>query len=351
MKKILTFILTVVLATSLWSITVLAVSPSYDGEVSGIITSDELGQISGSVDGAFDLTITGDFTSDFFDQKATFDAEISGDIVGTITGGLYCNNGLDSLYGVIDLGAGYTGDPVRIVGCFLQSGTEGDFEGKIITGAEPAPVTSLTIQSEDTVTAGSSIQMTAVTEPDEDYEVLWSVYVDDADKGTIGQDGVLHALKSGSITVIANTLDPSLATATKTITAVDPVTEVEADIDPVYTVVIPATVDFGKLQKDTGVQSQAFCVETQDVLLEDGYQIQVGVNSDFQMKDKGGTGANTLDYSLYNGASAQITSGGTYAAFDASRAEDGEIRVDTAAISVAGEYKGNMIFNIAYAQK
>ena len=316
--------------------------PLYNGDVHGVITSDNTGHITGSVTGTYKLTIDGQMTSPFVGQKATFNATISGDINGTITGGLICNNGYDSLYGVI-IGTGAT-EPVRIEGGFVQSGITGDFLGSIVTGEPPAAVTSLSIQSgEATMAVGGSLQMTAATAPVGPYDVLWAVWVDDADKAWIDQAGVLHALKAGTVTVIANTLDPSLATATSVITIEEPETEVTAAIDPTYTIVIPAAVDFGTLLKNSGVETRPFNVTAQNVLLEEGGKIRIGVSSTFKML----SGARELAYLLYN-HSAVVGDGGQFALFTGNDTESGSVKVDTALISNAGRYSGNMIFVIAY---
>lgn len=341
MKKALSMILVIALVLGLSAVTALA--DTYSGEVSGIITNDETGKITGSVTGTYNLTITGQING-FTGHYASFTGEVSGAFSGTITSGLYCKNGYDSMYAVIEIEG--TGDIVYILGGFPQSGTPGDFAGRV-TSTAPAAVSSLTIESPDTtMQAGSTMQMTAVTDPAGTYEVLWAVWMSGADAkdyAWIDEAGLLHALKAGTVTVIANTLDPALATAIKTITITDPETDVTAAVDPTYTIVIPSAVDFGTLQKDTGIQTKAFPVEAKDVTLESGKSIMVAVDSDFEMN-----GPAALAYTLYNSAPALIIDEGPFTTFSGGRIETGEVRVDTAGITKAGNYSGTMTFKISY---
>ena len=98
MKKLLVMIMVIALVMSVGMFTAVAAEPPpYNGNVAGIITSDDTGVITGSVSGDYDLTLTGQFTSQN-GQYATFNATVSGDIDGTITGGLSLVNGMDTIY-------------------------------------------------------------------------------------------------------------------------------------------------------------------------------------------------------------------------------------------------------------
>lgn len=351
MKKVLLILMLVALLLAMMPTFVFAAeAPPYNGEVAGIITSDDTGHISGSVNGVYDLEIDGQFTSEFINQHATFNAVITGDFSGTITGGIYCKNGLDSMYAEIT-GTDAT-EPVRIVGCFLKSGITGDFEGEIITGALPEPVTNLSITTADnatTVDVGSILQCNAVTVPSGSYDILWSIWTSDGiNRASIDQNGLVTALQAGEFTVVANSLDPALATTTKVITAENPQTEVNGDVDPSYVIVIPATVDFGRMVKGLGLKSVSFPIEAKDVVLEDGYSIKVSVSSSFAMKDKDGSGSVMLDYMLKNSVPTQMTSGAVFTTFTEDRIETGEISVNTDNITKAGSYKGTMDFTIVY---
>ena len=125
-------------------------------------------------------------------------------------------------------------------------------------------------------------------------------------------------------------------------------TDVTAGVDPSFMIIIPAAVDFGDLQKNTGFSAQSFPVEAVDVVIEPGYQIDVSVTSPFVMKDMNGAGTVELPYALFDEATTQILTGQTFAAFAADRVEDGAVQVDTSLITTPGSYKGTMDFTIAY---
>lgn len=128
-------------------------------------------------------------------------------------------------------------------------------------------------------------------------------------------------------------------------------TEVTAGIDPSFMIIIPAAVDFGTLIKNSGIQAQAFPVEAQGVVIETGYEITVGVSSDFTMLDLDGLGSVPLAYLLYNSTPTLIADTDEFSAFDADRVENGTVEVDTSLITAAGSYKGTMDFAIAYEAK
>jgi hypothetical protein len=350
MKKVLSIILVIALVLGMSAITALA-DTAYNGDVAGIITSDEHGVITGTVHGDYNLTLDGDFTSEFVSQKATFSATVSGSINGEVVG-TYCDGGLDTIYAVFtEIDGAAPSTTVRIVGVFLQSGTPGDFEGQIITGTPPAPVNSLTIGTTGGVTemtVGQTLQMTAVTDPTGSYDINWSVYVNNRDRAWINEDGLLHALAPGSVTVIANTEDPNVATDTLTINVLPAETEVTAGVDPTYTIVIPASVDFGTLVKDGSTVTKAFDVKAQSVLIEADASIVVSAEGPFVMKDDDGAGTIPLEYTLSNSSAAIPAVGGTFTTFYGSRTEEGSVEVDTDNITAAGSYKGTMVFTISY---
>lgn len=125
-------------------------------------------------------------------------------------------------------------------------------------------------------------------------------------------------------------------------------TEVSANVDPTYMIIIPAAVDFGTLLKNSGVQTQSFPVQAMGLIIEDGYEIAVGVSSNFTMKDMDGSGTVSLDYDLYNSTPTQMADGSVFATFTADGTETGSVEVDTSAITAAGSYKGTMDFTISY---
>ena len=350
MRKVLPIMLIVALVLSMSAVTAFA-NTAYNGDIAGTITSDASGHITGTVSGDYSLTLDGDFTSEFVGQKATFTADVDGNIHGVVEG-TYCDGGLDTIYAVFtEIDGAVPSTTVRIVGVFLQSGTPGDFEGRIITGTPPAPVNSLTIGTAGGATdvvVGQTLQMTATTDPEGDYDINWSVYVNDRDKAWINEDGLLHALAPGSVTIIANTEDPNVATDTQAITVVAAETEVLAEIDPTYTIIIPASVDFGTLVKDGSTVTQDFDVTAQGVVIEDTASILVSVDGPFEMADEDGAGSVVLEYTLSNHTAAILTTGGAFTTFTSSRTEEGSVAVDTDNIIAAGSYQGTMTFTITY---
>ena len=122
-------------------------------------------------------------------------------------------------------------------------------------------------------------------------------------------------------------------------------TVVTAGVDPTYTIVIPAAVNFGTLQKDTGLRTQNFPVTAQNVLIENGKAIIVSVNSNFNMA----SGTTLLGYLLNKpGGGVMTGDGDTFAQFSVSETQTGSVEVDTDDIVKAGSYQGTMTFTIAY---
>lgn len=126
-------------------------------------------------------------------------------------------------------------------------------------------------------------------------------------------------------------------------------TEVTAGIDPTFTIVIPASVDFGTLFSNTGIQTLAFPVEARDVVIEPGYGIKVVADTIAAMRNEDGNGSVLLPYTLKNEAAAAITDGGTVRIFTVDDVDDGTVEVDTDNdIAAAGSYKGRIDFVISY---
>jgi hypothetical protein len=125
-------------------------------------------------------------------------------------------------------------------------------------------------------------------------------------------------------------------------------TEVSAGVDPTYTIIIPASVDFGTLVKDGSTVTQDFDVTAQGVVIEDTASIVVSVAGPFEMLDEDGTGSVALEYTLSNNTAAIPTAGGPFTTFTSSRTEEGSVAVDTNNITAAGSYQGTMVFTITY---
>jgi hypothetical protein len=168
---------------------------AFNGPVAGVINTTELGVVSGTLSGAYDMTVSGQVTG-YVNNQATFTGTVTGDIEGNISATIN-SNGIDTMSGTIT-GTGAT-DPVRIIGTFPQTGIAGDFTGGIITGPIPTYVETMTINTEgnvNTVTAGQTLQMTVDVLPQEASNIVaWSVWSNEGvatDIATINQDtGVL----------------------------------------------------------------------------------------------------------------------------------------------------------------
>ena len=358
MKKLIVMVLVVVMLLSTGILTAAAAEPPpYNGIVDGAFTINETtGAFTAELTGDYTCTITGYGMPDASDPLITnFTGTMTGDIESSENGvvGKINANGQDSLFAVIS-GTGAS-EPVYLMG----DGKE--FQDlKIVTGALPDPVTDVVISSTEGTTQVAvggvlHMQLDSITHvgtyPDGDYEYLWGVYVNDSEYASIEADGTLHILSmppDGNIIMMVNTLEPNVYTENLTITVVNPQTEVTSAVDPTFMITIPAAVDFGLLIKDSGTQVQSFTVQASGLIIEEGYEIVVGVSSDFNMYDGDGTGSNALPYSLYNRIPVLITDGGTFATFVEDRVEEGSVEVDTASITAAGSYKGVMEFIIEY---
>ncbi|MDD4753308.1 MAG: S-layer homology domain-containing protein, partial [Desulfitobacteriaceae bacterium] len=195
---------------------------SYNGSVSGQITSSLTGEVNGTLDflGEDDLHIVGNVTGT--GNLTTFTGTVSGSIDGTINASINAN-GIDTLSGIITPSSGSSEYPVRILGIFGQTGVEGDFEGEIITGPVPTYVESMEITSEagSTVIIGDTLQLAVGVTPEEaSDEVAWSVYVNQRAYGSIDENGLFTALAEGNVTVIAKALDGSLRDDTFVLTVI-----------------------------------------------------------------------------------------------------------------------------------
>ena len=123
-------------------------------------------------------------------------------------------------------------------------------------------------------------------------------------------------------------------------------TEVTAGVDPTYMIIIPASVDFGTLVKDSGIASIAFDVTASGLVLEPGASVDVTVAGDFSMSD----GTASLPYGLFNVPSGgtALSTGAQFASFDADGVQNGRAEVNTSAIVNAGDFEDTMTFTITY---
>ena len=123
-------------------------------------------------------------------------------------------------------------------------------------------------------------------------------------------------------------------------------TRVTFNVDPTYTITIPATVTLEKAEEDGTILYGNVCVITASagVRLLKGYEIVVTVESDFTMETKEKA---TLEYEIYRNAST-VESDGTVATFDTSETEQAsEIIIIANDPEYAGEYEDIVTFTIS----
>ncbi|NLT98033.1 MAG: hypothetical protein GXW96_07800 [Christensenellaceae bacterium] len=148
-------------------------------------------------------------------------------------------------------------------------------------------------------------------------------------------EGDMTGFDPSQLNILNNTLVPHFGKNTI----------VTAGVDPTFTIIIPATVNLGTLQKGVVVPDKDFPVEAKNVIIEAGKSIVVSVASDFELSTSGGA---TLGYQLHN-SSEKVGNNETFATFTGDRTEAGKVKVpDTSGISVAGVYQDTMTFTIAY---
>lgn len=153
----------------------------------------------------------------------------------------------------------------------------------------------------------------------------------------------LHPSVSGTTKTAHEAILANNVTETGTITATEEGTEVKAEVEPTFTIIIPAAVDFGKLTPGTGTAQQNFPVKAEGLFIEDGKQINVSLKTLLPMK----AGVVALPYTLENSA-AQVSAGNEFTSFTANRTENGFVKVNRSLITKAGAYRGTMTFTIAY---
>ena len=121
-------------------------------------------------------------------------------------------------------------------------------------------------------------------------------------------------------------------------------TEVKFNVDPTYTVTIPATVELNKVE-DNGVvtyENDYTLTAQAGVRLKKGEYIEVTVASDFEMTTQEGA---TLAYTITKGDAALVDS--IVAEFDTDKAEQtATIHVAANDPDYAGEYKDTVTFTL-----
>jgi len=121
---------------------------------------------------------------------------------------------------------------------------------------------------------------------------------------------------------------------------------VTANADVTYTVVIPASVDFGTIYRTMSPQTKDFAVKVEDALVEPGYAIVVeNTTTPLEMKDQDGTGTATLPFTLtgtFTFTDSVLT--------DGSETIMGSVGCNPANLTAAGSYKGYMTFSVTYVE-
>ena len=122
-------------------------------------------------------------------------------------------------------------------------------------------------------------------------------------------------------------------------------TEVSFNVDPTYTVTIPATVELNKVDTDGVITYENDYTLTAEagVRLKKNEYIEVTVASDFKMTTAEGA---TLDYTITAGGNAVINDG-VVAEFDTDKSEQtATIHIAAADPDYAGEYKDTVTFTL-----
>jgi len=124
-------------------------------------------------------------------------------------------------------------------------------------------------------------------------------------------------------------------------------TEVKASADPTYMVVIPTSVDFGKINRKMSTQTRDFIVAVEDALIEAGAYITVqNKTSPENMVMKDDTGTIELPFTLaQQGGLFKFTQGDLA---DGSHSITSSVSCDPSQLKAAGSYKGYMTFEINY---
>ena len=122
-------------------------------------------------------------------------------------------------------------------------------------------------------------------------------------------------------------------------------TEVSFNVDPTYTVTIPATVELNKVE-DNGVityENDYTLTAQAGVRLKKGEYIEVTVASDFKMTTQEGA---TLDYAITAGGNT-VANNGVVAEFATDKLEQtATIHIAANDPDYAGEYKDTVTFTL-----
>ncbi len=122
-------------------------------------------------------------------------------------------------------------------------------------------------------------------------------------------------------------------------------TEVTFNVDPTYTVTIPATVELNKAEDNGAItyENDYTLTAQAGVRLKKGEYIEVTVASDFEMTTTEGA---TLDYTITAGGN-DVANNGVVAEFDTDKLEQtATIHIAANDPDYAGEYKDTVTFTL-----
>ena len=209
-------------------------------------------------------------------------------------------------------------------GCAIQIESNSDYAGNVVVNITDGTISSLNGYAlYEYIGKGAETKVTGITAAApavlQGSTVLGSAYLfssDLADNGTVN---------FGGATLGNNATGES---------------EVTANADVTYTVIIPASVDFGTINKSMGTQTKPFAVSVENALFEYGHGIKVTNTTDDEymvMRDGNGTGTrNTLAFDL-SAESFSFAGDGT---------QTGSVSCEPSQLTAAGSYKGYMTFSI-----
>ena len=123
-------------------------------------------------------------------------------------------------------------------------------------------------------------------------------------------------------------------------------TEVSFNVDPTYTVTIPATVELERQDNNDTVTYENYYTigANAGVRLKKNDYIEVTIASDFEMTTEQGA---TLDYTITKGRDA-VATGGVVATFGTDKnAQSTAIHIAANDPDYAGEYKDTVTFTVA----
>ena len=128
-------------------------------------------------------------------------------------------------------------------------------------------------------------------------------------------------------------------------------TEISFNVDPTYTITIPATVELNKVEKEGVVTYENDYTVTAEagVRLKFDEEIVVYIASDFTMETDEWA---WLDYEIYDAAGDKVENNGAIAWFETDKnAQSTTIHIAANDPDYAGEYKDTVTFTVSYEDK